>query len=318
MPCHPTNPSPRWLLPLCALLLLTACRREAADLPGAATEPAAAVRQLAQYLHDNDLAGYARAAVPPAEYAKLEIAWGQGHSRWPLTQLPLDEKLPGLLATLSAPDAEQQLQRAFKAQFAGQAAGVRQAAHSLGLFGVQYLSSQGDYSDEERVHYVQMVTALSEWAVAAPLSDPKLAQATIGALVAAARGTGLTSDAAFQDAGMSDSLQRLDPLLRASKQSLASYGLSVDDSLAQLRAGLVSEHGDEAMVRVQYPLATRQLDIQVALLRRDGHWYLKQTLREVEALLQAAAAAEAARLEQTRPVEAVDTAQEPAVSSAKP
>lgn len=318
MPCHPTNPSPRWLLPLCALLLLTACRREAADLPGAATEPAAAVRQLAQYLHDNDLAGYARAAVPPAEYAKLEIAWGQGHSRWPLTQLPLDEKLPGLLATLSAPGAEQQLQRAFKAQFAGQAAGVRQAAHSLGLFGVQYLGSQGDYSDEERVHYVQMVTALSEWAVAAPLSDPALAQATIGALVAAARGTGLTSDAAFQDAGMSGSLQRLDPLLRASKQSLASYGLSVDDSLAQLRAGLVSEQGDEAMVRVQYPLATRQLDIQVALLRRDGHWYLKQTLREVEALLQAAAAAEAARLQPSTPVEAVDTAQEPAVSSAKP
>jgi hypothetical protein len=300
------------------LLLLAACRRDSAELPGAATEPAAAVRQLAQYLHDNDLAGYARAAVPPADYAMLESAWRDGHSRWPLTELPLDEKLPGLLATLSAADAEQQLQRAFKAQIAGQAVGVRQAAHSFGLFGVQYLSNQGDYSAEARAHYVQMVTALSEWAVAAPLSDPTLAQRTISTLVSAARATGLTSDAAFQEAGMSGSLQRLQPLLLASKQILASYGLPVDESLSQLRAGLVSEQGNDAMVRVQYPLADRQLDIQVALQRRDGHWYLQQTLAEVQAVLQLAAAAEAARATETTPDAAVDAAQEPAVSSAKP
>lgn len=291
---------------LCVAVLLAGCKREPAELPGAATEPAAAVRQLAQYLHDDDLVGYARAAVPPAEYARLETAWRQGHSRWPLTELPLDEKLPALLAALSASDAEKTLQQAFKAQIAGQAAGVRQAAHSLGLFGVQYLRNQGDYSDEQREHYVQLVTALSDWAMAAPLSDPKLAQETIARLTAAARDTGLNSDEALQQAGMTASLERLGPFLRAFKQVLAGYGLSLDDTAAGLRVGLVAEQGERATARVRYPLAGKELDISVALARRDRHWYVERTLQQVDALLQSADAAEAARAE-----EAAETAPEP-------
>ncbi len=280
------------LLFLCAVAVLAAgCRRTPEPLPGAATEPAAAVRQLVQHLHDNDLAGYARAAVPPAQYAELEAAWAQGHSRWPLDQLPLHDKLPALLATLSAADAETRLQRAFKAQIAGQAAGVRQAAHSLGLFGEQYISHQGDYSDDERAHYVQLVKALSAWAQAAPLSDPKLAGSAIATLTTAARATGLDSDAALQAAGMTGSLQRLSPFAAASKQVLASYGLSLDDSVAQMRTGLASQDGDRAVVHVQYPLAGHDIDLQVALQRREGHWYLARTLAEVDAVLAAARAA---------------------------
>lgn len=300
-------------LALAAAALLAACRGNA-ELPGAATEPAAAVRQLAQYLHDDDLVGYARAAVPPAQYAELETAWAQGHSRWPLTELPLDDKLPELLAALADKDAEARLQRAFKAQFAGQAAGVRQAAHSLGLFGVQYITHQGDYSEAERVHYVQLVKALSEWAQAAPLSDPKLATTTITTLARAARATALDSDEAFGQAGMSASLQRLGPFIRAAKQVLAGYGLVLDDSLAQLRTGLVEQKGDQATVRVQYPLAGKELDLEVQLQRRQGHWYLARTLTEVEALLSAARAAEQARAEAATPpvVDVPDNADTPA------
>ena len=210
-------------LSVCAVALLgAACKRDSAPLPGAATEPAATVRQLAQYLHDNDLPGYARASVTPAQYAALETAWAQGHSRWPLTDLPLDEKLPDLLGALSEPGAEQKLQRAFRAQFEGQAASVRQAAHSLGLFGVQYITHQGDYTPAERDHYVQLVNVLSGWAQSAPLSDAKLARTNIGTLTTAARATGLGSAQAFQDAGMSGSLQRLVPFAAALKQVLAS------------------------------------------------------------------------------------------------
>lgn len=281
----------------CALALLVGCRREAEPLPGAASEPAAAVRQLAQHLRHNDLLGYAKAAVPPAQYAELETAWAQGHSRWPLTELPLDEKLPSLLATLSEKDAERQLQRAFRAQFEGQAAAVRQAAHSLGLFGEQYLTHQGDYSPAEREHYVQLVKALSDWAQAAPLSDAKLARANITTLTQAARATGLAGEQAFQQAGMSGSLERLGPFAAAFKQVLGSYGLPLDESIEQMRTGLVSQDGDKAIVRVQYPLAGKEVDLQLALVRRDKHWYPARTLAEAEATLISARAAEQARLE---------------------
>lgn len=307
-------------LSLCAATVFgSGCRRSQEPLPGAATEPAAAVRQLLQHLHDNDLAGYARAAVPPEEYAELETAWAQGHSRWPLDELPLHDKLPALLATLSAADAETRLQRAFRAQIAGQTAGVRQAAHSLGLFGEQYISHQGDYSDDERAHYVQLVKALSAWAQAAPLSDSKLARSTIATLTAAARATGLDSDAALQEAGMTGSLQRLSPFAAAAKQVLAGYGLSLDDSIAQLRTGLASQEGDRAVVHVQYPLAGQEIDLQVVLARREGRWYLARTLAEADAALAAARAAAPAPEEgQASPDAAgTDTGNSPA-AAAKP
>lgn len=121
-----------------ALLLLAACgRNDPSALQGAATEPAAAVRQLADYLQQGDLAGFARAAVPPAEHAQLVQAWSDGDSLWPLTSLPLDDHLPELLAVLAADNAEADLQRAFKAQFEGQGSNLRQTAHSLGMFGVR-------------------------------------------------------------------------------------------------------------------------------------------------------------------------------------
>ncbi len=123
MTAHPASWRPLpWLL--AALLLLPGCKREPAELPGATAEPAATVRGLAERLRANDLAGFAKAAVTPEQYVQLDVAWREGHSRWPLTSLPLGEDLPGLLQYLSAPGAEQRLQRAFDTQIAGQGAGV--------------------------------------------------------------------------------------------------------------------------------------------------------------------------------------------------
>ena len=96
------------LLLLSLLLALVACKRGAApdELPGAASEPAGAVRQLATHLHDNDLQAFARDALPPQEYAQLAQAWSDGRSRWPLTELPLDKHIGPLLGALAAPGSE--------------------------------------------------------------------------------------------------------------------------------------------------------------------------------------------------------------------
>src|SRR5690606_42012934 len=56
-----------WLLPA-MLLLLAACRQEPGtdgELPGAASEPAGAVRPLAVHLQHHGLAAFPRDAVPP-------------------------------------------------------------------------------------------------------------------------------------------------------------------------------------------------------------------------------------------------------------
>ncbi|HYM85359.1 MAG TPA: hypothetical protein VET30_01355 [Pseudoxanthomonas sp.] len=276
---------------LCGLLAVAGCQRSPAPVPAvAASGPEAAIRQLAQHLHDNDLHGFARDAVPAAEYARLEIAWREGHSRWPLTELPLDDQLQPLLAALAAPGSERTLQQSFKRNFANQNKDLKDAARSLGLFGVQYIEREGIYTAEERVHYAQVITALSEWAARAPLGDPGRGAAAIPPLAAAARKSGLTTEQAFHDAGMGGSLQRLAPFFAQAKRTLAGYGLSTDESFSGLRTELVEEKGDQARVRLHYPLAGRRIDTVVSLQRRQGRWYLSDTLRHAEEILAVPAA----------------------------
>ncbi len=271
---------------LCGLLLLsTACNRGAQDgTPAATTEPASTVAHLAGRLHENDLAGFARDAVPAKQYAELDAAWRDGRSRWPLTELPLDEQIVPLLAALTAPDAEQALQQGYDRQFAHQHRDLKAAARSLGLFGVQYISHEGHYSDEQRAHYTQVIQALSEWAEQAPLGDPGQARQAIAILTAAARETGIDNEAALRDAGMEEGLDRLAPLFAAFKAVAADYGLSLDDSLAGLRTGEVKQQGDQASVRIHYPLAGREIEAVIRLKRRDGHWFPAGYLDHADAL----------------------------------
>lgn len=272
---------------LCGLLALAGCQRAPTPVPAEApaSEPEASVRQLAGYLQDNDLEGFARAAVPPADYLRLEIAWGEGRSRWPLTELPLDDQLEPLLATLSAPGSERSLQQGFARNFANQHKDLKEAARSLGAFGVQYVKREGVYTEEERAHYAQVITALSEWAAQAPLGDAKRGAAAIPRLAAAARRTGLASEQALREAGMTGTLRRLAPLFAEAKATLAGYGLSPDESIAGLRTELVEQNGDQARVRVHYPLGKREIDTVVSLQRRGGRWYLTDYLQHVQQAL---------------------------------
>lgn len=274
------------VLTLCTVMGLAGCKPEPVPVAAvAASAPEAAVRKMVSHLHDNDLHGFARDAVPAADYVRLESAWRAGSSRWPLTELPLDDQLEPLLATLAAPNAEGTLQQGFKRNFANQGKDLKDAAHSLGLFGVQYVKREGVFTEEERAHYAQMIAALSDWAGRAPLSDPRRGAAAIPPLVTAARKTGLTTPQSFHDAGMTGTLQRLSPFLAAVKTVLADYGLPLDRSLAELETALVEETGDLARVRITYPLGQRRIDTVVSLRRRDGHWYLSDPLRRAELAL---------------------------------
>ncbi|MCC4604548.1 hypothetical protein [Xanthomonas campestris] len=300
-----------------AALCVGGCQRNdtAVALPGAKAEPAAAMQSMTLPLRRNDLVAYARIRVTPAQYTQLEAAWRSGTSRWPLTELPLPNETGALLGSLSAPDAERRLQQAFDAQLAGQSRGIAQAAQSLGQFGVQYLRSRSDYQPEQRAHYVQLVDALSAWAASAPLADRPRAKASIADLVTAARATGITSDADLQQLGMEESLRRLGPFWAACKKVLERYDLSIDSSLDALRTGLVKQQGDSAQVRLRYPLAAHDIDLTVALIKRDGHWYQQQTQDEVAALLRAQPTPglpEAAAGTDAAPAAAADAGQRPA------
>ena len=261
----------------------------------AATKPAQAVRELTAHLRANDLEAFANAAVPPAVHARLQQAWREGRTRWPLDEFPFGRKLPSMLGALARPGSETQLQAIFDRQFAGAGPELNKAATSLGLFGAQFIEREGDYSEDEREHYAQLVAAASDWGSRAPLADRQRAKVALVTLAAAARRTGLATEDDFRKAGMDASLRRIAGFSAAVKQVLRRYGLDLDADLDTLDATLVQQTGDHARVRMRYRFAGSDIDTLVALQRIDGRWYLDDLLRHAEAAVAPAAASPAAR-----------------------
>lgn len=270
---------------LAALLALAAigCDRSPRVTPSAAAGPAEAVALLTQHLRDNNLQAFALDAVPPALHPQLAAAWRAGRTLWPLEELPFDRKIPGILTTLSADKADAQLRRSFDRQFANANTEIRGAASALGLFGVKFLQGDDSLSAEERAHYAQLVSAISEWGAKAKLGDPKRGRGAIARLTLAARKTGLRTEADFPRLGMDDSLRRLRPLMVALKDTLRSYDLDLDDNLDAMTLSLESQDGDRARVRMRYPLAGKTIDTVVTVERIDGRWYISDFLRHARA-----------------------------------
>ena len=190
----------------------------------------------------------------------METAWSEGRTVWPLTELPLDDRLQGFVSALAAPDAEKRLASVYDRQFAGQSRELRAAAATLGLFGVQYVRGEGDYSDDERAHYAQLLTALSQWGQQAPLGDAGRARKSIPQLVSAARLTGLAGDQAFRRAGMERSLHRLGPFFARFKRVLEGYGLDLDEALDGVQVVVEEQTGDRARVRLNYTIAGQAIE----------------------------------------------------------
>jgi len=271
------------LLAMAGLLTVVAgCDR----LPGrdpAPTQPTQAVTQLIDDLRRDDLAAYARHAVPPALHARLDTAWREGRTVWPLTELPLDAQLQQFITALAAPDAEKTLMTTYQRQFAGAHRELRSAATTLGLFASQFVNQEGDYSEAERDHYAQLIAALSQWGQRAPLGDPVRAKAAIATLAAAARKTRLAGADGLRKAGMEAALKRLGPFFGRFEQALQKYGLDLDATLASVEATLAEQTGDTARVRLRYTLDGQPIDAFVWVERRDGRWYLTDLLRHAEA-----------------------------------
>jgi hypothetical protein len=282
----------RLLIAACLVFatVLAGCDRTTAPADTTPALPAQAVQLLVDDLRRDDLVAYAEHAVPPALHARLETAWGEGRTLWPLTELPLDQKFQGFLVALAEPRSEEKLLAAYRRQFAGAHGEIRTAATTLGLFTTQYVTQEAGYSNEERDHYRQLVAALALWGQRAPLGDAARARRAVPQVTLAARATGLGTPDGLRRAGMKRSLQRLGPFFVRVERLMAEYGLDFDAALAGARITLAEQTGNRARVRLQYTLTGRPIDAFVLLERHGDRWYLSDLLRRAEAEAGAASA----------------------------
>lgn len=289
---------------LCATLLAGCQPRPATPAPAAdaapparrsqpqpASRPVDAVHVLRERLLARDGLGFARLAVPPALFARLEQGWRDGHSTWPLDELPLDARIPGMLAALQTPNAEKALMATFRRQFAGADRDIDQAIRTLAVFGGEFVQNDPGYGKDEREHIAQAIAATSAWAMRAPLADPARAQPFFAALAAAARRSGIDAKAgrdAYKAMGMAQGLNRLTPFFATLLDQLRrQYALDLDASLRSAQASLLQQTGDSARLRLRYTLAGREIDAVVPVVRIDGHWYLAEYVARAEQSLPA-------------------------------
>lgn len=292
----------RILLPFAAALValaLAACHHEnPANIAGGST-PDAIVTESAQLLKNNNVAGFWKHNLPPADYATMRADW----SKLKLEHHPITAAQRAQFARsmqqLTAPGAETKLyaelqpkltllEKQYKDQVPVMI-GIGQAIVGTGI------AQSKSLSEAEKQQADAVLAAVLPWAKQAPWFDQAKAKQAIDVLVATARQLDLKDPDELRSLDFDAAMSKYAQAFGGIKQLLAIYGLSIDDMLDTVKASTVSmEHG-YATVQVTYTLLGTPLSANVRMELIDGRWYDAALVADVrqahQQLLQQQAAA---------------------------
>ncbi|MDY0020859.1 MAG: hypothetical protein RBS06_00045 [Arenimonas caeni] len=283
-----------------AALLLTAlalagCRREppAEDLAKAAGDPVAAVKAQARALRDNDLVRWSRLSLPPELHARSEALWNRRLAEATPAGDEDAREYAEIMARLTAPDAEAALMRdlepklqQFEAEVGGQWP-LMQATASIFLSAA--IEANTELAAAEKAHGRELADAVLDWAQPALITDRARARRAIAALSATARELDLPTLEQARALGMTPALEKGGVALAGLKQAALAYDLDLDAALDGVQAELLSTEGDQATVKVSYPLLGRTIAFETKMQRVGKGWYGAEAIRQAEAELAEAA-----------------------------
>jgi hypothetical protein len=191
-----------------------------------------------------------------------------------------------VMARLRAPDAEQALLRdlepklkKFEAEIAGQWPLMQATAT---IFLTAAIQANTELTDLQKAHGIEVADNLLHWAQPALFTDRERARKAIVVLSRTARELDLPTLEQARALPMIPALEKGGVALEGAKAVATIYGLDVDRSLEGVKAELVSSAGDEAKVKVTYPLLDRTHSFELAMVRRDGGWYSAEAVHQAE------------------------------------
>lgn len=269
-------------LALAMLLALTAgCQREPSG-PAAPAGPVETVQRWFQLLHDDEFNALAQLALPPDEHEALQVEWRQWASTAPASSDQDREQFAQMMADLTAEGAEQRLYALAEPSLLRLESELSAQLPLVVAMGTGFLSAGIQESPQldadQKQHANEVIAALAGWLTTAPLADRDNARAAIAQIARSARALDLQQLDQARALSLEQILTRLGIVSSALKAVLATYGLDLDASLAGAKVELISQQGDLAQVRINYPLAASQLSYSQALVRQDDRWYSAQLL----------------------------------------
>lgn len=259
---------------------LVACKR---DAPAeAASDPAAAVEQLAQALRDNDLVRFNQLSLPEDLHQQTRQRWDEQRESAPPASAEDEAQFRETMDRLTAPDAEAKLYAdlepmldRYDAEYAAQ---LPLAVAMGSAFANQAIQANETMSADQKQHATDVLGAVAGWVGTAPLGDRERAREAIAVVTGTARGLDLESMDAFRRLEQDDMLTRAGAAWGGVKDVMAVYGLDADAALGSVDAETLAETGDSAQVRVNYQLLGSTLGFEMAMERIDGSWYSSDLL----------------------------------------
>lgn len=310
---------PKALLRLLALallpVLLLACSHGSGPVESGGASPGAAVLESVRLLRDGNFDGLWQHALPPADYAAYRASWSTKRDRSRIT--PENRRqFAAAMATLTAPDAQEQLWEKLQPQLALYERKYKNQMPTLiGMLETMAgtaIDRSTTLSNAERQQARSALLAVGSWAQGVDWGDPAKARAALGILTDTARRLNLHTLDQVDALDYAQANADYGLLWNGFKRLLAVYGLSLDDVLDSAQTKVLSNDGHVAVVRLSFDLLGKPISSESTMIRQDGRWYDRDTLLDWRKRAAALAARAAAAGTTTPPPAIAATARAPA------
>lgn len=259
--------------PLLAQTSVTAAQHSAVNTP----DPARQIQDLVRLLRANDVAGLARAMVPPSRFQEAYQAYEYQRSA-PISEddrVRFTEKMDKFLAA----DAVEQLMAEIEPKLQ-EARPQAEGAILMAMGGMQMAvsSPKSKLSDEQRAALKQALPGIQRWVTSTDFLSSLSMRQALTVLTEAARDTGISNLDQLKMLPLDEVLARSGTLLVAAKQALRIYGLDLDAIAATTQVQVLASDSRNARVRITVTIFDAPISREHDLTLVEGRWYGKEML----------------------------------------
>ena len=267
-----------------ALAAVAACKPDA-DAPIIAGGPVETDEQWYRSMHADNVAALFEQSLPPAAIDRLRAGWDEIRQSDEEVSAEDREQFAKMMDDLTRADAEDRLYAQLEPSLVRMETELAAQLPLMVAMGTGFASAgiqeNPELTEAQKKHALEAIGALAGWISGAPLADRDKARQAIAEVTGAARALDLPELEALRGLTLDQALDKLSIVSAALKAVFAVYGLDLNASLSEASFSLVEESGDSAIVRISYPLAANQLELEQSLVRVDDRWYSAELIEAV-------------------------------------
>jgi hypothetical protein len=272
-------------------LSLIACEKEevAGESPAAVAKatsnPADAITAAAAKVKEGDVLAVIQMTVPPKHVERMKSNWKSKFNEEPISDEDRAE-FAQTMAKFTAADAETALYAEAEPELVKfDAEMAAQMPMMIGMgqgFAMQAIQNNETMTESQKKQAGDVVAAMATWLQGVKFGDREMAKKAIGEAVATARALNLKTLDEVHALSFEEGMAKAGEAFQGMKRVLAVYGLNLDETLSSVKANVVSQEGDNAVVKVDYRIFNQPLSFEAEMVQVDGRWYGKDSVAQLE------------------------------------